>query len=152
MFLPGDNSKKFSFLIGFGNNYPQKPHHRSSSCPSTGSCGWNDYNSGNPNPQVSWILIILPKSGLNFILNPVLIHTISGLFGNLMIFWVYCIIPQSINKNPNFWLIEQWLRFLVSLLTYKTCLNRKLLYNSWNYTNKTCGLSKKMFCRYWKGL
>ena len=67
MFLPGDNSKKFSFLIGFGNNYPQKPHHRSSSCPSTGSCGWNDYNSANPNPQVSWFLIILPKSGLDFI-------------------------------------------------------------------------------------
>jgi len=42
-----------SFVIGFGNNYPTHPHHRSSSCPDApATCDWNNYNSPNPNPQL----------------------------------------------------------------------------------------------------
>nr|BAF62180.1 cellulase [Mesocentrotus nudus] len=41
-----------SFVVGFGNNPPQRPHHRSSSCPDQPkSCSWNEYNSGSANPQ-----------------------------------------------------------------------------------------------------
>lgn len=42
-----------SYLIGFGNNYPQRPHHRASSCPARPAvCDWNAYNSPLPNPIV----------------------------------------------------------------------------------------------------
>ncbi|CAF4058933.1 unnamed protein product [Adineta steineri] len=50
-YILGDSGR--SYLIGFGENYPQRPHHRSSSCPSRpASCDWNSYNSPSPNPQV----------------------------------------------------------------------------------------------------
>eukprot|EP00879_Flechtneria_rotunda_P008972 GHRR01009394.1.p1 GENE.GHRR01009394.1~~GHRR01009394.1.p1 ORF type:complete len:572 (+),score=160.50 GHRR01009394.1:1204-2919(+) len=41
-----------SFVVGYGVNPPQRPHHRDSSCPPIGQeCSWNDYNSPNPNPH-----------------------------------------------------------------------------------------------------
>ncbi|XP_071508996.1 endoglucanase A-like [Diadema antillarum] len=41
-----------SYVVGFGNNPPTQPHHRSSSCPDLpASCGWNEYNADGPNPQ-----------------------------------------------------------------------------------------------------
>ena len=40
-------------MVGFGNNPPQSPHHRSSSCRNTPSpCDWSDFNQPGPNPQV----------------------------------------------------------------------------------------------------
>ena len=41
-----------SFVCGFGNNPPQRPHHRSSSCPTSGNCDRNNFNNPGPNPQV----------------------------------------------------------------------------------------------------
>merc|ERR1712001_640226 len=41
-----------SFVCGFGNNPPQRPHHRSSSCPESGTCDWNDFNNPGPNPHI----------------------------------------------------------------------------------------------------
>ena len=43
-----------SFVVGFGNNPPQQPHHASSSCPinPNESCGWSNYNLDSPNPHV----------------------------------------------------------------------------------------------------
>jgi len=50
-YMLGDSGR--SFVCGFGNNPPVRPHHASSSCPNRpASCSWNDYNSPNPNPQV----------------------------------------------------------------------------------------------------
>merc|ERR1711962_39438 len=49
-YMLGDSGR--SYLIGFGDNYPKRPHHRSSSCPSTGSCTWNNYNFNEDNPQL----------------------------------------------------------------------------------------------------
>nr|ADB85440.1 GH9 family protein [Limnoria quadripunctata] len=41
-----------SYVCGFGNNPPTHPHHGSSSCPvAPQPCGWNEYNSADPNPQ-----------------------------------------------------------------------------------------------------
>ena len=51
-YILGANDKKFSYLIGFGDKYPLKPHHRSSSCPEEGPCGWDAESSPEPNPQV----------------------------------------------------------------------------------------------------
>lgn len=52
-YIYGDSGR--SFIIGFGENYPKRPHHRSSSCPvPPRSCGWpvaDDKISPNP-----WIL------------------------------------------------------------------------------------------------
>ena len=38
-------------MVGFGVNPPVRPHHRSSSCPTTGSCGWPQASASGPNPQ-----------------------------------------------------------------------------------------------------
>lgn len=42
-----------SFVVGFGKNPPQRPHHRSSSCrdPPT-ICDWDEFHTLNPNPHV----------------------------------------------------------------------------------------------------
>ncbi len=41
---------KKSFVIGFGNNYPKRPHHASSSCPVTSATC--DIDSPDPNPNL----------------------------------------------------------------------------------------------------
>nr|QGX74967.1 cellulase [Oryctes rhinoceros] len=41
-----------SFVVGFGANYPKKPHHAASSCPNRPHpCGWKQRTSPEPNPQ-----------------------------------------------------------------------------------------------------
>jgi endoglucanase len=48
----GDGGR--SYMVGFGNNPPQQPHHRAASCPDVPQpCDWNNYNSNSPNPQAS---------------------------------------------------------------------------------------------------
>ena len=48
--LLGDGGR--SFVVGYGNNPPLQPHHRSSSCPNKpSSCGWNEATSLGANPQ-----------------------------------------------------------------------------------------------------
>nr|ANR02619.1 endo-b-1,4-glucanas [Perinereis aibuhitensis] len=42
-----------SFVVGFGNNPPQRPHHRASSCPDLpANCGWDQASDPAPNPQI----------------------------------------------------------------------------------------------------
>ena len=42
-----------SFVVGYGENYPKKPHHSASSCPDQPSpCGWDAYKSKEVNPKV----------------------------------------------------------------------------------------------------
>ena len=49
--LLGDAGR--SFVIGFGKNYPTRPHHRSSSCPDYPEvCNWNHYYTLQPNPKI----------------------------------------------------------------------------------------------------
>ncbi|XP_041455178.1 endoglucanase E-4-like isoform X1 [Lytechinus variegatus] len=57
-----------SYVIGFGNNPPQRPHHRSSSCPDRpASCDWNNYNYDGPNPQtLTGALVGGPDSNDNY--------------------------------------------------------------------------------------
>lgn len=50
-YILGDTGR--SFVVGFGNDPPQRPHHRASSCPSPpATCGWDQYNSPDPNPHI----------------------------------------------------------------------------------------------------
>jgi hypothetical protein len=50
-YILGDSGR--SFVVGYGNNPPQRPHHAGSSCPNRPApCSWNDFSSPNPNPQV----------------------------------------------------------------------------------------------------
>ncbi|XP_068216077.1 endoglucanase E-4-like [Palaemon carinicauda] len=50
-YLLGSNGR--SFVVGFGNNPPQKPHHRSSSCPDMPqTCDYSALDNPGPNPQV----------------------------------------------------------------------------------------------------
>ncbi|MPC16854.1 Endoglucanase A [Portunus trituberculatus] len=42
-----------SFVVGFGNNPPQRPHHASSSCKDPPEpCSWPDFHSPYPNPHI----------------------------------------------------------------------------------------------------
>ncbi|XP_070574807.1 uncharacterized protein [Ptychodera flava] len=50
-YMLGDAGR--SFVVGFGENPPQRPHHSSSSCRDVPApCNWDDFNSPDPNPQV----------------------------------------------------------------------------------------------------
>ncbi|ESO99347.1 hypothetical protein LOTGIDRAFT_113640, partial [Lottia gigantea] len=41
-----------SYVVGFGKNPPEKPHHRASSCPLTPApCGWTAQRNPGPNPH-----------------------------------------------------------------------------------------------------
>merc|ERR1712123_57728 len=42
-----------SYVVGWGNDPPQRPHHRAASCPNPpAKCDWDNYQSPDPNPQV----------------------------------------------------------------------------------------------------
>ncbi|PNF36366.1 hypothetical protein B7P43_G18040 [Cryptotermes secundus] len=50
-YILGDAGR--SYVVGYGNNPPTHPHHRSSSCPEAPAvCDWNTYNSESPNYHV----------------------------------------------------------------------------------------------------
>ncbi|CAG0886959.1 unnamed protein product [Darwinula stevensoni] len=53
-YMLGDTG--YSYLIGFGTNYPRRPHHASSSCPTVEACGCECDSSyettPNPNPNL----------------------------------------------------------------------------------------------------
>nr|CAD54730.1 beta-1,4-endoglucanase [Mastotermes darwiniensis] len=65
-YILGDAGR--SFVVGYGNNPPTHPHHRSSSCPDApATCDWNNYNSANPNPHVLYgALVGGPDSNDNY--------------------------------------------------------------------------------------
>nr|BAL60587.1 cellulase [Neomysis intermedia] len=50
-YILGDNPQQRSFVVGFGNNPPQRPHHRSSSCPDPPASCDNAMNNSGPNPH-----------------------------------------------------------------------------------------------------
>ena len=41
-----------SFVVGFGTNPPTHEHHRGASCPISGPCGFDYYNTPNANPNI----------------------------------------------------------------------------------------------------
>ncbi|XP_077288531.1 endoglucanase E-4-like isoform X2 [Arctopsyche grandis] len=50
-YMLGDSGR--SFVVGFGKNPPLQPHHASSSCPMRPeTCGWENFRSKDPNPQI----------------------------------------------------------------------------------------------------
>ncbi|XP_062147131.1 endoglucanase CX-like [Alnus glutinosa] len=74
-YILGDNPAKMSYMVGFGEKYPQYVHHRGSSVPSIHahpaqiSCndGFQYLKSGSPNPNVLVGAIVGgPDSGDNF--------------------------------------------------------------------------------------
>ena len=52
-YILGDTG--MSYVVGWGNNPPQRCHHRAASCEDRpAECGWNDKDKGGPNGQVSF--------------------------------------------------------------------------------------------------
>ena len=50
-YILGDSGH--SFLVGFGESPPERPHHAASSCPARPKvCGWEAFTNPDPNPQV----------------------------------------------------------------------------------------------------
>ncbi|XP_018568194.1 uncharacterized protein LOC108908596 isoform X2 [Anoplophora glabripennis] len=42
-----------SYVVGYGENFTQQPYHSASSCPDKPlACGWDEYHSKQPNPQI----------------------------------------------------------------------------------------------------
>ncbi|XP_050459002.1 endoglucanase A-like [Cataglyphis hispanica] len=42
-----------SYVVGYGKNSPQQPHHAASSCPDRpASCGWREFDRNEANPQI----------------------------------------------------------------------------------------------------
>jgi hypothetical protein len=51
-YMLGFDQSPRSFVVGYGRNAPQRPHHRGSSCPPMpDQCSWDMYNNPGPNPQ-----------------------------------------------------------------------------------------------------
>ena len=46
-YILGDNPRQFSYMVGYGNAYPQQPHHRAAS-----GVGWDGFRNGQPNAHV----------------------------------------------------------------------------------------------------
>ena len=59
-YMMGQNPQNQCFVVGFDGNCPEKPHHRSSSCPASGDCN-NGQSNGGPNPMVSSEIILSTK-------------------------------------------------------------------------------------------
>lgn len=53
----GDNPAKMSYLVGYGDKYPQYVHHRGASIPTDANTnckeGWKYLDSTEPNPNVA---------------------------------------------------------------------------------------------------
>jgi len=66
-YVLGDTGR--SYLVGFGNNPPQKAHHRAASCPDRpATCDWSNKDSPNPNPQIIYgALVGGPDRGDNYV-------------------------------------------------------------------------------------
>ncbi|KAJ8917405.1 hypothetical protein NQ315_002429 [Exocentrus adspersus] len=46
-------AKGRSYVVGYGYNFPKRPYHSASSCPDRPApCGWDQYYSELPNPQI----------------------------------------------------------------------------------------------------
>ncbi|KAG8050444.1 hypothetical protein GUJ93_ZPchr0009g213 [Zizania palustris] len=55
-YILGDNPMKLSYLVGYGDNYPQQVHHRGASIPAdakTGCKGFQYLHSPSPNPNIA---------------------------------------------------------------------------------------------------
>lgn len=50
-YMMGQNPQNQCFVVGFGDNCPVNPHHRSSSCPASGSCDGAEHANGS-NPMI----------------------------------------------------------------------------------------------------
>ena len=46
-YILGDNPRESSYMVGFGVNYPQQPHHRAAS-----GVGWDNFNNDQPNTHI----------------------------------------------------------------------------------------------------
>ncbi|XP_037040724.1 endoglucanase E-4-like [Bradysia coprophila] len=50
-YILGDAGR--SFVVGYGVNPPQRPHHAASSCPNLpAACNWSAFSAPGPNPQI----------------------------------------------------------------------------------------------------
>nr|AXQ39851.1 beta-1,4-endoglucanase [Mastotermes darwiniensis] len=66
-YILGDSGR--SYVVGYGNNPPTHPHHRSSSCPDAPApCDWNTFSAADPNYHVlSGALVGGPDSDDNYV-------------------------------------------------------------------------------------
>ncbi|CAL1530776.1 unnamed protein product [Lymnaea stagnalis] len=94
-YILGDNHHDggcYSFQIGYGDNYPQQPHHRAASCPDRPApCSHDQLNAQGPSPQTLVGAIVGgPEANDNYrdrrtdyILNEVATDYNSGFHGSL---------------------------------------------------------------------
>ena len=53
-----------SFVVGYGHNYPQQPHHAGASCPNRpAKCDWPNFDSRAANPQILYGALVGGPAG-----------------------------------------------------------------------------------------
>ncbi|MAV12112.1 MAG: hypothetical protein CL861_01405 [Cyanobium sp. MED843] len=87
-YILGRNPRQSSYVVGYGDNFPQQPHHRAAS-----GVGWDEFNSDQPNAHVlAGALVGGPSaaddfsysdSRANYITNEVAIDYNAGFTGAL---------------------------------------------------------------------
>jgi len=61
-YILGDNPNKFSYMVGFGDKYPLRPHHAAAHGGS-----WDNFNNSDPNPNILYgALVGGPKSANDY--------------------------------------------------------------------------------------
>lgn len=65
-YMLGANPNSFSYLIGYGDNYPRQPHHKAASCPTGGYCNWDTFlDTSHNNPHELTGALVGGPSGPN---------------------------------------------------------------------------------------
>ncbi|NDD22204.1 MAG: hypothetical protein EBZ96_10050, partial [Synechococcaceae bacterium WB9_3_282] len=87
-YILGDNPRNSSYLVGYGDNSPQQPHHRAAS-----GVGWDGFRNGLPNKNILYGALVGGPSQANdfayadvrsdYIANEVAIDYNSGFTGAL---------------------------------------------------------------------
>jgi len=59
-YILGDNPRQSSYVVGYGDNFPQQPHHRAAS-----GVGWDDFNSSIANQNILYGALVGGPSQAN---------------------------------------------------------------------------------------
>ena len=52
-YILGSNPKQYSYMVGYGDNFPLQVHHRGASCPNVPTvCNYDNFNLNQANPHV----------------------------------------------------------------------------------------------------
>ena len=58
-YVLGTNPLSQSYVVGYGDNYPVRPHHKAATCPAWGlPCSWNEFGFSGENPHILYGAVV----------------------------------------------------------------------------------------------